>query len=876
MKLSPMMEQYMAIKKRYKDCILFFRLGDFYEMFFEDAELVSRLLELTLTGKSCGLEERAPMCGVPFHAADSYIEKLVNMGYKVAIGEQLEDPAKTKGMVRRDVVKIVTPGTLTSNSMLKENENNYLASVYMTSAGMGIAYCDISTGEFYVTEKTGGDNLYEDVINELVKINAREVLINEEFALSHDVKEVENITDSFVHEISPAYYSGETARTAIQTLFGEMSLTSLGLSGRDFCVMATGAILAYLLETQMQALKQITDCRFYEIGNHMSLDKASIRNLEITETLYDKKTKGSLLWVLDKTATAMGGRKLKRWLREPLNKPKDINLRLDAVETFIKNPLLLNDALENLKHIYDFERLAGRIASGSANGRDMIALRNSISVIPEIKDVLDSCDDELLSSLNKGISDLSHAHDVIAAAIVEDPPHTVREGALITSGFSAELDELKESIKDAKQWIAELEQKEKERTGISHLKVGYNKVFGYYIEISKSNLDMAPEEYIRKQTLVGKERFITPKLKEMESLVLNAETKINKLEYDIFVGIRDEIEKHIEIIQKTSENIAVLDVLCSFATCSNELGYVKPLVDDSLTLEIRKGRHPVIERTTEQGLFVSNDTYMDDRNSSMLIITGPNMAGKSTYMRQTALIVLMAQAGCFVPAEHAHIGVCDRIFTRIGASDNLAQGQSTFYVEMSELAYILRNSAERSLIILDEIGRGTSTYDGLSIAWATVEYLCGDSGRARTLFATHYHELTALEDRTDGVENLNVEVSEENGNIVFLHKIVKGKASRSYGIHVAKLAGVPNVLLENAEKKLDILETEGEKTSVADSFLSEHASSHNSEHQKEEQLSFFGSEINPAVEELKKLDLMEVKPSEAIRILEKLKEMIND
>ena len=538
---------------------------------------------------------------------------------------------------------------------------------------------------------------------------------------------------------------------------------------------------------------QITDCRFYEIGNHMSLDKASIRNLEITETLYDKKTKGSLLWVLDKTATAMGGRKLKRWLREPLNKPKDINLRLDALETFIKNPLLLNDALENLKHIYDFERLAGRIASGSANGRDMIALRNSISVIPEIKDVLDSCDDELLSSLNSGISDLSHVHDVIAAAIVEDPPHTVREGALITSGFSAELDELKESIKDAKQWIAELEQKEKERTGISHLKVGYNKVFGYYIEISKSNLDMAPEEYIRKQTLVGKERFITPKLKEMESLVLNAETKINKLEYDIFVGIRDEIEKHIEIIQKTSENIAVLDVLCSFATCSNELGYVKPLVDDSLTLEIRKGRHPVIERTTEQGLFVSNDTYMDDRNSSMLIITGPNMAGKSTYMRQTALIVLMAQAGCFVPAEHAHIGVCDRIFTRIGASDNLAQGQSTFYVEMSELAYILRNSAERSLIILDEIGRGTSTYDGLSIAWATVEYLCGDSERARTLFATHYHELTALEDKTDGVENLNVEVSEENGNIVFLHKIVKGKASRSYGIHVAKLAGVPNI-----------------------------------------------------------------------------------
>ena len=732
MKLSPMMEQYMSIKNRYKDCILFFRLGDFYEMFFEDAKLVSRVLELTLTGKSCGLEERAPMCGVPFHAADSYIEKLVNLGYKVAIGEQLEDPATTKGMVRRGVVKIVTPGTLTSNSMLKENENNYLASVYLTSKGMGIAYCDISTGEFYVTEKTDGDNLYEDAINELVKINAREILINEDVSTFYGMKEIEALTDSFVHEVTSSYCSKEAAKTAIRTLFGNVSTVSLGLDGRDFCIMAAGIILSYLMETQMQALKQITSCRFYEIGNRMALDKASIRNLEITETLYDKKTKGSLLWVLDKTSTAMGGRKLKRWLREPLNNPKEINLRLDAVETFVNDPMLLNDARESLKQIYDFERLAGRVASGNANGRDMIALRNSISVIPEIKSLLACRDDELLLKLNSGISELSEVYEEINSAIVEDPPYTVKEGGLITSGFSDELDRLKASIKDAKQWIAELEQKEKERTGISHLKVGYNKVFGYYIEISKSNLDQTPEEYIRKQTLVGKERFITPKLKEMEGLVLNAEAKINQLEYDIFTEIRDKIEKHIKNIQQTSENIAAMDVLCSFATCSTGFGYVKPIVDDSRVLEIQKGRHPVIEKTTEQGLFVSNDTYMDDDRNSMLIITGPNMAGKSTYMRQTALIVLMAQTGCFVPAEYARIGVCDRIFTRIGASDNLAQGQSTFYVEMSELAYILRNSAQRSLIILDEIGRGTSTYDGLSIAWATVEYLCNENRRIRT------------------------------------------------------------------------------------------------------------------------------------------------
>lgn len=872
MKLSPMMEQYMEVKKQYEDCILFFRLGDFYEMFFDDAKLVSRLLELTLTGKNCGLEERAPMCGVPFHAADSYIEKLVKMGYKVAIGEQLEDPAETKGMVKRGVVRVVTPGTVLSDTMLKEKENNYLASAYIIGNGMAVAYCDISTGELYMTEKIGGSNLYEDLINELVKINASEILINEDFLEIYDEQEIALLTDSFLHGIPGSYYSKTTAETAIKAQFGNVSLTTLGLDGRDFCVFAIGALLSYLLETQKQNLKQITQCSFYEIGNHMSLDKATIRNLEITETLYDKNLKGSLLWVLDKTSTAMGGRKLKQWLREPLNNSKEINLRLDAVETLVNNPLLLNEARENLKHIYDFERLAGRIASGNANGRDLISLRNSIGLLPDIKHILSSLGDRLLESLNEDIDGLEDVFNIIKSSIVEVPPYTVKEGGIIADGYSKELDDLKFSIKDAKEWIAQLEQKEKERTGITHLRVGYNKVFGYYIEISKSNLDQTPDEYIRKQTLVGKERFITPKLKEMESLVLNAETKINKLEYEIFTSLRAEIESYIKLIQKTSKSIAILDVLCSYAVCSMRLGYVKPKVDDSLILEINNGRHPVIEQTTEQGLFVSNNTYMDDDSSAMLIITGPNMAGKSTYMRQTALIVLMAQTGCFVPADSAHIGVCDRIFTRIGASDNLAQGQSTFYVEMSELAYILRSAKERSLIILDEIGRGTSTYDGLSIAWATVEYLCNEKKHIRTLFATHYHELTVLEEQIKGVVNLNVEVSEDGGNIVFLHKIVPGNANQSYGVHVAKLAGVPKVLLDNAENKLFRLERNSESNTITKSFTSENKDNLHAA----EQISFFAPESNPAVEELKKLNLMEITPSQAIRILEDLKEMIDD
>ncbi len=861
-KISPMMQQYLDIKEQYRDCILFFRLGDFYEMFFDDAVTASRELELTLTGKSCGQEQKAPMCGVPFHSADTYIARLIEKGYRVAICEQTEDPAASKGIVRREVIRIVTPGTLTSQSMLRENENNYLASVYIGQSGAGISYCDISTGEMYASQLTG--SMTEDsLINELIKTNAREVIINTE---SEAVCDALRTSDVFLNVLSENYYSFETAEKTILRQFSAGALTGLGLEDKPQCILSLGALLSYLLETQKQSLGQITGVRLYDIGNSMALDKATIRNLEITETLYDKQVRGSLLGVLDKTHTAMGSRKMKQWLREPLNRADEITARLDAVESLVDNILIQNNIRDSLKRVYDFHRLAGRIASGNANGKDMIALRNSISVLPDIKDFLSDLDSELLASLNSRINPLKEVFDLIDRAVVEDPPFTVKEGGIIRKGCSQELDELKDSIYDAQQWIANLEGSERERTGIKNLKVGYNKVFGYYLEVTRSYYEMVPENYIRKQTLANAERYITPELKEMEGLVLNAEAKINKMEYELFSQLRAEIEKHIKTIQETSEAVAVLDVLTAFACVSSSNGYVKPEINSGDEIKIYKGRHPVIEQMATDGIFVSNDTYLNRTDSSMLLITGPNMSGKSTYMRQTAIIVLMAQAGCFVPCESAVIGIADRIFTRIGASDNLAHGQSTFFVEMSEMAYILNSATDRSLIILDEIGRGTSTYDGLSIAWATVEYLCREDFRARTLFATHYHELTALSGQIDGVANLNVDVAEENGNIVFLHKIVPGSASRSYGIHVAKLAGVPKQLLQNAEERLLALEKN----------QAEHIpeASHHTEQGEGEQLSLFSLAPDPVTEKLRSIDLMETTPSQAFKILEELKEIL--
>lgn len=873
-KLSPMMQQYMDIKSNYQDCILFFRLGDFYEMFFDDADTASRELELTLTGKNCGMEERAPMCGVPFHSAETYIARLVERGYKVAICEQTEDAASAKGIVKREVIQIVTPGTVVSSAMLKETENNYIASVCADDTSIGIAYCDVSTGEIYLTAFSEASQR-ESLLNELVKINAREVIMNAATCETIDAEEMKPVTEAYFNIIGEEYYRTEAVRDAIKRQFKVSALLGLGIEEDSVSEAALGSLLLYLLETQKNSLDHIADLNTYSISQHMSLDKSTIKNLELTETIFEKKRKGSLLGVLDKTSTAMGSRKLKQWIREPLNHVEKIRDRLDAVETLLNGILARNNLKEHLRRVYDFERLTGRIACGTANGKDLIALRNSCAVIPDIKEELKDADAKLLCALTQEMHSLEQVYSLIDAGIVEDPPFTIKDGGVIKPGYSVELDELKASIKDAQDWIAGLEGTERQRTGIKNLKVGYNKVFGYYLEVTKSYYDLIPDNYIRKQTLVNCERFITPELKDTERLVLNAESKINQMEHALFLEVRQKLHAHIREIQATSRAIAELDVLLSFAEVSEKNDYVKPEVDASDVLAIHKGRHPVIEQTIRDGIFVSNDTYLNRTDQSLLLITGPNMAGKSTYMRQTALMVLMAQAGCFIPCESAHIGVCDRIFTRIGASDNLARGQSTFFVEMSELAYILNTATEKSLVILDEIGRGTSTYDGLSIAWAASEYLCKPNRKIRTLFATHYHEMTRLEGTLEGVANLNVDVAEENGNIVFLHKIVKGSASRSYGIHVAKLAGAPRELLERARERLFELETgNDEDRQPFEGASYEGGAAKDNAANGEMQLSLFASIPDPMVCRLKSLDLMNTTPSEALKILEELKEQL--
>jgi DNA mismatch repair protein MutS len=784
-----MMRQYNEIKERYKDCILFFRLGDFYEMFFDDAITASRELEITLTGKSSGDGERAPMCGVPYHAAEGYLAKLVERGHKVAICEQIEDTSEAKGIVKREVIRIVTPGTLTGRSMLQERENNYLASLFLSDRRAGLVFCDISTGEIGACEPEG-DGVRETLLNELVRIKAGEVLIDlraEEDGFADELRKND------IRHITPLPAEGfeeAAAKRSILRHFGVHSPEGLGIAEKPCLTRAIGGLLYYLHETQKQTLAHIGRLRVYAVGDRMSLDKATIRNLELTETLYAGQARGSLLGVLDRTLTAMGGRLIRQWLRAPLNRCAEINARLEAVDCLTKDILQRNNLRELLRGIYDLERLSGRLSCGGANGRDMLALQHSIALLPDLKAEIASSDAALLRALAAETDELSEAGALIAAAIREDAPHALKDGGMIREGYSPELDELTHSIRDGRQWIASLEGAERARTGIKNLKVGYNKVFGYYIEVTRGSLDRVPAEYIRKQTLANCERFVTPELKETESVVLNAETKINKLEYELFCDLRDRLLAYAARIQATAAAVAALDVLLAFAETAEKLGYVRPEVNDGDVIMIEKGRHPVVEQTIEGGAFVSNDLWLDRDAHSLLLITGPNMAGKSTYMRQAALIVLMAQTGSFVPAERAVIGAVDRIYTRIGASDNLARGQSTFYVEMSELAYILNTASARSLILLDEIGRGTSTYDGLSIAWAVAERLCGDENRVRTLFATHYHELTELEGVAPGLKNLNVSVSETGGEIVFLHKIAPGSASRSYGIHVAGLAGV--------------------------------------------------------------------------------------
>ena len=863
MAYTPMMMQYLKTKEQYQDCILFYRLGDFYEMFFDDAVVASRDIDLVLTHKACGDGEQAPMCGVPYHAAETYIARLIEKGHKVAIAEQLTDPALSKGLVEREVIRVVTPGTVISPAMLKDGDNNFLASVYIgEKGGIGLAWCDISTGEFSALSLPTGS--FDELSAQLVRIQPKEIITNRSEGDVPVLYEQGGFSDAFLSVPDAGLFSQRSCSDTIRRHFETASEKSVGLAEEDAPLLfyAVGGLIGYLYETQKQDLSHMRSLHIESVTSSMRLDKATIRNLEITETLFERSTQGSLLGVLDRCGTAMGSRRMKQWLREPLIRREEIEKRLNAVEKFKDEVFIRNNVREALKAVYDLERLSARFSLGTANARDLIALRGSLGALPDIREELLVSGDPLLASLAGMIDPMEDLCRLIDRAIEDDPPFTVREGGIIRPGYSEELDSIKLASKDSRQWIASLEAVEKERTGIKTLKVGYNKVFGYYIEVSNSFKDQVPDNYIRKQTLVGGERFITPELKEAEGIVLNAQAKINELEYRLFTEIRLAVKDCTAALQQTSQAVSAVDVLASFAESSVKLGYVKPVITDGDEIVIRRGRHPVIEQSIRDGVFVSNDVYLDRSDAAMLLITGPNMSGKSTYMRQLALIVLMAQAGCFVPADEARIGICDRIYTRIGASDNLAMGQSTFFVEMSELAYILNTATAKSLIILDEIGRGTSTYDGLSIAWAVVDYLSAPSRRIRTLFATHYHELTALSGTVKGVKNLNVDVAEQNGSIVFLHKIVEGSASRSYGIHVARLAGVPKVVLSAAEAKLAELESSAVSAEVRQAVSSG----------IEQQLSLFSPQDSVLAQRLRDLDLMDIRPSEAIRILEELQE----
>ncbi len=869
-----MMQQYLNIKESHQDTILMFRLGDFYEMFYDDALTASRELELTLTGRNCGLEEKAPMCGVPYHAVDTYIVRLVKNGHKVAICEQMEDPAEAKGIVRREITRIYTPGTLDLADAGSRNDNIYIVSACVSDKMTAVAAADISTGELTAAEFED-DEAHSTLMNELAVLSARELIISE--SIDEEIGEAlsDNMLSIFVDPVDPSYFSHASCREFVMKHFGVTSLIPLDLEGREELTAACGALLMYLTDTQKSEPEQIRELKIRQMNDSMHLDRSTMRNLELMETVYDHDVRGSLLGVLDRTRTAMGGRLLKQWLREPLRDPGLINYRLDAVEDLCSNPIPANNIGSNLRNVYDFQRLTARIATGRANGRDLIALMKTIGRLPDISDQLDYFSAAMLRDISSDIGDFSDLYIMIDRALEEEPPVSITEGGLIKPGFSRELDELRESIRDAKEWIAGLEASEKERTGIRTLKVGYNKVFGYYIDVSKGMADKVPEDYIRKQTLVNNERYVTPELKEKENLVFSAETRINKIEYEEFCRLRSAIEPYLGSLQKASAAVAALDVLLSFAKAAADNGYVRPVINDGDIIDIRKGRHPAVEQLLGAGMFISNDTYIDMRSKSMLIITGPNMSGKSTYMRQTAVIVLMAQMGCFVPADSAAIGVVDRIFTRIGASDNLSYGQSTFYIEMSELAGILRNATPRSLIILDEIGRGTSTFDGLSIAWATVEYLAAPEHRVRTLFATHYHELTELAETCDNVHNLSVAVSEEGSNVVFLHNIVDGPASKSYGIHVARIAGVPDAIRKSARVKLRELEsgeaprhTKAENVSEQLSFLPEGFNM--------KEMMMEDTRYDHIISRIREMDINVMTPLAALNALQDLKDEVSE
>ena len=801
--LSPMMAQYMETKKQYQDCILFYRLGGFYEMFFDDALTASRELEITLTGKECGLEERAPMCGVPYHAVDSYLSRLVQKGYKVAIAEQMEDPKQAKGLVKREVIRVVTPGTITSSQALDETKNNYLMAIVYLGDKMGVSVADITTGDFLVTE-VGSERSLFDEIN---KFSPAEIIYNDAFAMSGiSLDEMKDRYHFAVFAVDSHYFQDESCRKVLKEHFKVNGLEGLGLGDYDSGVIAAGAVLQYLYETQKTTMDHLTSIVPYSTGNYMVLDSSTRRNLELLETMREKQKRGSLLWVLDKTRTAMGARLLRTWIEQPLIHKEEILERQKAIEELNMNYISREELREYLNPVYDLERLIGRISYKSANPRDLLAFRNSIAMVPYMKQLLQEFTCANLKALEEEMDPLEDLNDLISRAIAEEPPVTVREGGIIRDGFHEEADRLRHAKTEGKTWLAELEARERDKTGIKNLKVKYNKVFGYYFEVTNSFKDLVPDYFIRKQTLTNAERYTTDELKELEDVILGAEDKLFSLEYELFCQVRDAVGAQVVRIQKTARAIAETDVYASLSTVATRNDYVKPSINEKGVIQIKAGRHPVVEKMMRDDLFVSNDTYLDNGKNRISIITGPNMAGKSTYMRQTALIVLMAQIGSFVPASQANIGICDRIFTRVGASDDLASGQSTFMVEMTEVANILRNATRNSLLILDEIGRGTSTFDGLSIAWAVVEHISNTRLLgAKTLFATHYHELTELEGLMSGVNNYCIAVKEQGDDIVFLRKIVKGGADKSYGIQVAKLAGVPDTVINRAKELVEQL-----------------------------------------------------------------------
>lgn len=796
--MTPMMTQYLETKKQYPDCILFYRLGDFYEMFFEDALKASKALEITLTGKDCGLEERAPMCGVPFHAVDSYLNKLVQKGFKVAIAEQMEDPKQAKGLVKREVIRVVTPGTITSAQALDETKNNYLMGIVYLGEVFGIASADISTGDFFVTEvKTE-----RDLFDEMNKFSPSEIVCNEAFYMSGvEVEELKERYHVSIAALDGHFFGDETCRKILKEHYHVGTLDGLGLADYDAGVIAAGCVMQYLYETQKSTLDHLTSITPYQVGQYMVIDTSTRRNLELVETLREKQKRGTLLWVLDKTKTAMGARLLRSYIEQPLIHKDEILERQEAVQEFNMNYISREEICEYLNPVYDLERLIGRISYKTANPRDLLAFKNSLEMIPYIKDILKEFRSPLLRRFEEELDPLSDLKDLVERAILDEPPISVRDGGIIKDGFHEEADKLRHAKTEGKTWLAELEAREKEKSGIKTLKIKFNKVFGYYFEVSNSFKNQVPDYFVRKQTLVNGERFTSDELKELEDIIMGAEEKLVSLEYDLFCQVRDTIAGEVLRIQRTAKALAGIDVFASLSLVATRHNYVKPSINEKGNIHIKNGRHPVVEQMMRDDLFVANDTTLDNGKNRISIITGPNMAGKSTYMRQVALIVLMAQVGSFVPAEEANIGICDRIFTRVGASDDLASGQSTFMVEMTEVANILRNATKNSLLVLDEIGRGTSTFDGLSIAWAVVEHISNTKLLgAKTLFATHYHELTELEGTISGVNNYCIAVKEQGDDIVFLRKIIRGGADRSYGIQVAKLAGVPDSVIARSKE----------------------------------------------------------------------------